>query len=267
MISVVGDAGVDRVHRVQSLEVGKTTIAESWKVLPAGGSANSAAYAAYAGAEVNLFASIGNDEAAAVLRAGTEQIPNLTTHFTELNEPTQTSVVIVDATGERTIVVCPQTFVARPTPADKAIVTASDVLLVNVEVASIRREWAAFSPGLHVLPCAHLEAEITSPQRWDVIVGSLDDHARPTDAELLAVDARVCLMTDGARGGWAWDVTAGWTKWASPATNVVDSIGAGDAFLGGVLVGCQHSMDSTSLIKSGVQLAVRSLAKNGSWPV
>ena len=86
IIAIIGDAGVDRYYRISRFRRGTTHIASYSVLHPAGGSANAAAHAAAAGAEVTLFAAVGHDEAGQLFRAACAVIPRLKIRLRELNE-------------------------------------------------------------------------------------------------------------------------------------------------------------------------------------
>ncbi len=266
MIAIIGDAGIDRYYRISRFRRQTTHIASYSVLHPAGGSANAAAHAAAAGAEVTLFAAVGHDEAGQLFRAACAVIPRLKIRLRELNEATQGTVVIVEADGERTIVVNPIREVLFPSEQDLALMRTAAVASVNIEEPSARRKWASSCSGLRVLPIAHLHQEESAGCRWDVVIGSLSDHALPDDRHLVSVEAQMCFMTDGAAGGAIWNNVTGWDRWSSPAVHVVDSTGAGDAFLGGVLAAASTSRNPEVLIKSGVERAVACLSVEGAWP-
>lgn len=266
MIAVVGDAGVDSSYRVVELRRGATQIASESVMRPAGGSANAAAHAAVAGADVTLFANVGRDEAGRFLHAAYSAIPQLQARLQEQDAPTQRSVVIVEADGERTIIIDRSCKALVPSEEDAALIRLAAVVSVNLDEPLERRKWSVNCPGLRVLPTAHLAQEASDGCRWDLVVGSLSDHPLPDEELLASVDAQICLMTKGASGGAAWTRADGWRRWSSPAVNVVDSVGAGDAFLGGVLAAAERSRDAEVLIRAGVERATACLGVDGAWP-
>jgi len=266
MIAVVGDAGVDRTYRLVEFRRGATHVVSEALIRPAGGSANAAAHAATAGADVTLFAAVGRDEAGRLLRAACAAIPQLKVRLQDQGAPTQSSVVIVEADGERTIIIDRSYEALMPSAEDAALVRSAAVVSVNLEEPLERRKWAVNCLGFRVLPIDHLSQEASAGCRWDLVIGSQSDHPSPGEDLLASVDAQICLMTDGAAGGAVWTREGGWRRWASPAVNVVDSVGAGDAFLGGVLAAASSSRDADVLIRAGVERARACLGVDGSWP-
>lgn len=269
MIAVVGDAGVDRTYQIECLRLGSVQIAEGLEIRPAGGSANTAAHAAAAGARVTLFAGVGRDEAASLVRRACEQLPGLRTRLQEWDTPTQCSVVLVERErdGERTIVI------ERPAQGltlledDKEILGSAEVVFINLENADERRSWVNSTAGYRFLPIAHLPEEAVAGRHWDAVIGSLDDHVRPSSDALNGVTAEFCLMTDGSAGGAIWTAAnRTWSRWSSPSLDVVDVVGAGDAFLGGVLAAAVDSWDVKVLVEAGVRRAQACLRVPGAWP-
>jgi ribokinase len=233
---VVGSVNLDQSFTVTTLPgPGETVLASSVSHAPGGKGGNQAVAAARAGASVQLVAALGDDSAAALLRAhltdngiglaGTVTVPG----------PSGAAVIVVDEAAENVIVVAPgaNAHLSMAAPAARAAIVAADVLLLQLEIplatalaaARVGREAGAVvivnaSPSRPATPDLQLLAEIA-----DVVVvneaESLEWHW-PT-AHL--------VITRGARGAThrhaqrRFDVTA-------PAVEAIDTTGAGDVFAG-----------------------------------
>lgn len=268
MIAIVGDAGWDYLYRVKKLPaVGGTVLGELAHEGPAGGSANSAAWAASLGTEVTLIAAVGDDAAGTRLEAACERVPRLHAVLQRAPGRTQVSSIFLTPDGERTLVVGRSSVPLRWSRDLIAPVADAAVVCLNVEDENLRGRLHAHADPLRVLPLAHLREEARAGRPWDVIVGSRADHEAPPQSRLQAVRASICVLTEGESGGAFFTPKDGWQRYyASRATMVIDPTGAGDAFLGGLLAG----LDATASPSEAVDLAAfngaRAVKWAGAWP-
>src|ERR1700741_4379973 len=136
-VCVVGSANMDSGFDVDPLpRPGETVLATAARSTPGGKGCNQAVAAARAGAQVQFVGAVGDDPAAAQLRA------HLSVHNVVLDEtlaipgPSGTAIIVVDAAAENTIVVAPGAN-AQLTPADatvRSVITDCDVLLTQLEI-------------------------------------------------------------------------------------------------------------------------------------
>ncbi len=181
-------------------------------------------------AELHLFTALGDDEAGAFIEQELAKT-RATVHAARRRAPHTRDLVMIDPSGERTIVVVGQPLHPRasdPLPwellagLDAVYFTAQDPQLLararaaRLLVATARRQRAIAASGV----------------RLDAIIGSKSD---PLEASTLGdYDPRpaALVMTDGARGGVVY-TDAGTGSFESPETSKAGgTYGAGDSFAG-----------------------------------
>jgi len=256
-VIVAGSINMDIVAQVQRHPVpGETISGTSLAYFPGGKGANQAVAASRAGAEVAMVGAVGDDafgpNLLEFLRSN-----SIDTSAIEVkaSTPTGTALIIVDATGENSIVVVPGANGAIQ--ADDVVQAAApqkgDVLVAQFETP-LSATTAFFATGrtagaaciLNPAPAAAVPQELLA--QVDVLVvnetelgvvsgASLGDS--PTAAEIRAAHDRLkalgftgCLVaTLGARG--AITVLGDRViEIAGRRVNAVDTTGAGDCFVG-----------------------------------
>ncbi|MGH3531538.1 MAG: PfkB family carbohydrate kinase [Mycobacterium sp.] len=235
-VCVVGSVNMDIGFDVDTLpRPGETVLAASARSTPGGKGANQAVAAARAGAQVQFVGAVGDDPAAAPLRAHLTANGVGIDGLITLAGPSGGAVVVVDSAGENIIVVTPGAN-GQLTPDSArlhAFAADCDVLLLQLEIpvttaAAAARE--ARSVGATVIVNA-------SPPGGDP--GELADLAEMTDVLVVneveaahwnwPVSHRVIT-----RGGHGATYTGGGEEFtvAAPSVEVVDTSGAGDVFAG-----------------------------------
>jgi len=211
----------------------------------AGGmSLHAAIAAARLGASVRMIGRVGDDEAAAFLRQrlaeegvdvrGLESVPG-----------TQTSLasVVVDAQGERQIVVHRGDALVRAHPLDPRVLEGADVVLADPrwpEGAAAALAWARERGVLSVLdaevaPRADLERLVPLAQ-WvafsqpGLALWSGDAPLGEALARALDAGPRVALVTLGAAGARWREAGQPVQRRTAPSVRAVDTTGAGDVF-------------------------------------
>jgi ribokinase len=257
---VVGSTNVDLVLHVPSLpRPGETLLGASTRREAGGKGANQAVALARLGADVGLVSAVGDDAegewSLAQLRGEGVDV----TGVAVVAEPTGLAVVMVDATGENSIVVSPgaNTRVAPP-----AALTA-DVLLLSLEVplASVA---AAAALGratgvpvvLNAAPATRLPASLLDDV--DVLVVNETEWealGRPTDGRVVVtLGAAGCRVLEEGR---SVDVPA------APAA-VVDTTGAGDCFAAALALGIGGGQSCADAVPLAVRAAALSVTKPGA---
>ena len=235
-VCVVGSVNMDLGLDVDTLpQPGETVLAASFRSTPGGKGANQAVAAARAGAQVQFVGAVGDDSAAAALRAHLTANDVGTEGLISLPGPSGSAIVVVDATGENLIVVAPGANgrLTLDSASLRELVADCDVLLLQLEIpitAAIAAAREAHSAGATVIVNA-------SPSGGDP--GKLAELAELTD---------VVVTNEGEAAHWVWPVThrvitrgargasyAGGGREstvAAPEVEVVDTSGAGDVFAG-----------------------------------
>jgi ribokinase len=242
MIVVFGSINVDLAARVTRLpRSGETLIGRDFSMQPGGKGANQALGARRAGAPVHLFGCVGRDPMAAVAlqalgRAGVDL-----GGVRECGAATGAALIHVDDAGENCITVVPGANAeARADQVPDALLTTNATVLMQLEVplaevAALARRARRHGTRivLNAAPALALPAALRDDV--DVLVVNETEAMTLTGADVdaacrqLAGPARAVVVTRGAKGAlgaWRGEIFAQ----ATPRIEVVDTVGAGDAF-------------------------------------
>jgi ribokinase len=258
-VVVVGSANLDHVCRVARMPAaGETTLAESYAIGLGGKGMNQAVAASLLGGDVALVAAVGDDDGAGVVRAGLAAAGVDSTHVrTCPGRATGAAFVTVAASGENSIVVASGAN-SEVSPADVRAALAERaaptviVAQLEVPVDAVAAAAAAARPAdrlvlnlapFRPVPAAVLELAdplVVNEPEARLLLGSAATAGGADDlgpvAEALARRCRSVVITAGARGAVAVDAT-GEPRWhRAPAVSVLDTTGAGDAFVGALAV-------------------------------
>ncbi len=302
----IGSMVVDRMHRTRRMLVANekglldsfgdaTTAQRPIEICIGGVLLNQLGWAALFGTQVGIFGRQADDEAGRILRAAMKRA-GIETHLDLTGSASSFAEIFVDADGERAIYMAPGA--TAETTADHVrrdhakFIERADRL--STEVSQLPLE-----ATLEALRIAH-ELGLSTVVDLDVLpsdaVVSLGDRetleAVLAEADLLkptALAARELLpkidaleelasalrerygsnsvvMTDAERGSLLCDVAG--TRWvhAYPVEAVVDSTGAGDAFLGGLLAGQTLGLGLDDAAKLGNACGAACVERVGAFP-
>jgi len=257
MVYCLGEALIDLVSTRPSRR--------EYTACPGGALANCAAAVARLGGEAAFVGKVGNDTFGRLLRRTLEEA---NVDCTRLLHGGKTSLAFatVDETGDRTF-----DFYRSPSSADLQLsaeeiadlsFTAEDTLSIGscCLLPSPTREAIAFAVRAARRAGAVIAMDVNlRPSLWqgydlkealhefvpyaDVVKMSEDEFAFVTDEEdeaaaaesLLARSAEIVFITRGAAGAAAYTKNGNRFTCAAPKVNVVDTVGAGDAFTGAAL--------------------------------
>lgn len=248
-VVIVGSVNQDVVARVERIPMpGETVLGRSLTRSGGGKGANQAVAARRAGgAEVAFVGAVGTDADGGLLRAALERDGIDVSGLAEVDGPSGTALIAVDAHAENTIVVVPGANAAleRLTDAQRAVVARARVLLTQLEVpVSLVLDAADARPdgSWHVLNAAPSAPFAGAADALLAVIDVLivNEHealeiADETDLDR-AVDAlsarvRAVVVTLGAKGSLV--VVAGErVEVAAVRADAVDTTGAGDTFCG-----------------------------------
>jgi len=232
-VCVVGSVNVDQSFTVDVLpRPGQTVLARTVSSASGGKGGNQAVAAARAGASVHLVAALGDDHAAAGLRAHLRDNGVALDGMVTVPGPSGAAAIVVDASGENTIVVAPgaNAHLTMTSPHVQAVVARADVVLIQLEIpieTALAAARTARDAGAVVIVNA-------SPARagLDALAGIADVVvANEDEAREWRWPVPHLVITRGAEGaryvhdGTSVDVSA-------PAVEPVDTTGAGDVFAG-----------------------------------
>jgi ribokinase len=232
---------MDMVFDVDTLpRPGETVLAASARSTPGGKGANQAVAAARAGAQVQFVGAVGDDPAAARLRAHLSANAVGTDGLITVPGPSGNAVVLVDSAGENAIVVAPgaNAYLTLDSDRLRAIVADCDVLLLQLEIP--------------VATAAAAAREARSAGAT-VVVNASPTGGDPDQLADLASLADVVVVNEAEADHWVWPVKhlvitrgadgatdrSGDKEFTIPAppVAVVDTSGAGDVFAGVLAAG------------------------------
>lgn len=288
-ILVVGSANIDLVNRVDRIpRAGETLTGLGFAQSFGGKGANQAAMAALAGARVTLVARIGDDA------FGERWGPYLagfgidTSHVTVTeNCASGTASIWVEATGENRIVLAPGANARLSADDVSRALGASarpDIILAQLETPQEATE-RAFWHARDSLVTTILNPAPAAPINDTLI--ALTDFLVPNESELRALamlkgitaDNDIALVTAygkatkarlvvtlGERGAAYFsprDMSEP-VVIAAPNVDVVDTTGAGDAFVGAFAVMIARGEDAARAIGRAVAVASHSVTRRGT---
>jgi ribokinase len=281
-IVVVGSANMDLVGIAARLpRPGETLLGDDFVMGPGGKGANQATAAARAGASCTFLGAIGSDAFGVTLKARLTASGVDTRQVRIAYGPSGVAIVMVDRSGENSIIVSPGangSFTALNED-EIAAIAAADVLVCQLEipVATVTQAArAARAAGTRVVlnaaPAMPLPQELLA--NVDVLVvneveaQTITGATRDDPAPLLAVVPRV-VMTLGAQGAWYGDRDGASRHVAPFDVQTVDSTAAGDAFTGAFAVAWGEGRDVVDAVRwacAAGAACVRKVGASSSLP-
>lgn len=289
-ITVIGSINVDLFAQVpHHPRPGETILGDSGQRTPGGKGANQALAARFQGAAVTFVGAVGSDSDAAV---ATERLRTAGVDLEELKvtteAPTGLAAITVSADGENTIVVLPGAN-ASVTPADVRSAVArgaaeQPIVLLQGELpretteAAVRR---ADSDGhrvvLNLAPWGEVSPDVL--RMVDPLV--LNEHEAAAVATALALEIpeeptelataltssgiRSVVLTLGPHGAVVAD-ESGARAVPAPPVSAVDTTGAGDAFIGGLVARLAAGDDLLTAASHAVRVGAYSVRHPGAQP-
>lgn len=284
MVVVFGSINLDLVARVPRLaQPGETLAAESFAMHPGGKGANQALAAARAGAAVALVGVVGRDPfaapALALLETGGVDLSNVR----RVPGPTGIALIQVNASGENAIVVIaganakldadaipagwlrPSTILVLqqeiPATANAAVVGrahASGARIV-LNAAPARPVDRRFLDHVDVLVVNEAEMRALAP------AAGFPDAPEAFARAFASRRGATAVVTLGAAGAVAADAGSSCSL-AAPAVAVVDSTGAGDAFVGTLAAALDRGSTLPAALAWGVAAGSLACKRAGAQP-
>jgi ribokinase len=265
-VVVVGSVNLDLVARVARLPGGGDTVAATgYTRVPGGKGANQALAARRLGAEVTMVAAVGTDDAA------DEALALLAADGVDLgpvrrvpDAPTGVALITVDDAGENTIVVVPGAN-ARLTVAAGELAGADAVLCqLEVPVETVAAAAAATPTGalfcLNTAPAAPVPAAVLD--RADLVVANRAEYAEVPGLDRAALVA----VTAGPAGAVLRAGGREVARASSPVITAVDGTAAGDAFVGGLVVGLLAGLDRETALRRACAAGAAAASRAGAQP-
>lgn len=277
---VVGSLNADLTLRVHRIPVpGETVVADETLRAPGGKGGNQAHAAARTmpGVVARMVGAVGRDDAGRELLADLERSGVDTAGVRAVDAPSGTAVIALDPDGRNTIVVAPGANHRWDTPPAVGA-DAGDIVVLQLElpldvVAAAARE--AADAGARILlnaaPVTPGAAELL-PFVDVLVVNELEatellglDPDDETSLRRAAAGADVDLIVTLGENGVAVAERSGRTARlpALPAT-VVDTVGAGDAFVGALAACLAAGEDLSTAARRGTAAAALTVAVPGA---
>ena len=251
-VAVVGHVEWVEFVRVSHVPAaGEILHAEEWWEEPGGGGAGAAVQLRKLAGTAAFFTALGDDELGRRARHALEEL-GLDVHARHRPEPTRRAITHVDSSGERTITVLGERL--APAAGDDLpwadLETADAVYFTAGDAGALRRARGArvLVATARVLPLLE-EAGV----QLDALVGSANDASESFSETDVDPRPRLCVWTDGERGGvYSSDGRRG-AYAAAPAPPVADKYGAGDSFAAGLT----YALGAQMTVGESLQLAAR----------
>jgi ribokinase len=284
MITVFGSINLDLIGRVSRIPLpGETVPGSSFSTAPGGKGANQALAAKRAGAMVRLVGAVGKDnmaeQALALLKAGNVDL----TSVRHLDQQQGVAMILVDDAGENVIGILPGANGAMtPDDADKAVgnLSSKDVLVVQQEIpqaATMRALGLARLNGstsiLNTAPFLDTTSAVAgtasivvaNETEFALLAGGSFGDLR-TAMDLWATSRKqAIIVTLGPDGAIAATPE---TMLHVPALAIepVDTVGAGDTFVGYLAAGLDAGLDLEAAMGRAAVAASLACLKPGAQP-
>jgi ribokinase len=288
-VAILGVFVADLAFRARRLPaMGETIFGSGFKMGPGGKGSNQSVAAARVGAKVTFVTKIGRDAFGEIALA-TWKREGIAAHAIQSDqEPTGAAFIYVnDKTGENAIIVYPGAGGAL-TPADvdaaaeairgaRVFVTQLEQPLATARHALGIARAAGVATVFNPAPAAPVEAAVyplcdfVVPNETEAAaltglrLDSLDDARRAGDA-LLAKGAGTALITLGEKGALFHARDRSLLVPAVNAGPVVETTGAGDAFVGGFAAALARGNDPLAATRFGCAVAGISVTRAGTAP-
>lgn len=288
-IAVIGSIVTDLAVRTPRVPaVGENVTGESFKVGPGGKGANSAVAVARAGAEAILIGCIGDDDFGRMEMACLREEGVIIDAVAVTPEaPTALAVIMLDASGENTILVVnganDHLSADAVTRALEGHREGLDAILINFEVAE-----AAVAAGVRMGKTMGIPTIVDAgpPRRYALetwagctilspntqetaeMVGYAipdDEMARHAARELLAAGPQAVVLKLGARGAWLLTKEQETLIPAFPV-EVVDTTGAGDAFSGTLTIATAEGLPPVEAVRRANAAGALAVTRLGTMP-
>jgi ribokinase len=221
---------------------------------PAAGGTVSALALARMGADVTFFTTLGPDTNSATIIEGM----GVRVVAAERTRPQTRVLAVVDPNRDRTLFVVGENdhpTADDPLPWDELAVM-DGVYFTGQDPRTLQLARAA---PVVVVTARRFDSLRRSGIRADALVGSGSDRGERFDLSELEQQPDHVIVTDGARGGTGYSAVA-------PPGPVVDTYGAGDTFVAGVLFGMASGWPMPQTLTFAATRAAECLTWRGAYP-
>ncbi|MGV9615302.1 ribokinase [Nocardia xishanensis] len=237
VIAVLGSINMDLVTTTRRRPApGETVLGSGFAMVPGGKGSNQAIAARRAGGTVAFLGAVGSDVFAGDLRRVLTESGVGTDRLRTLPGPSGIAAIVVDGTGENSIIVVggANTALTELTADDLALIGASDVLLCQLEIP-VPTVAAAASHArakdtvvmINPSPAQHLPSEV-----WDDVDVAVVNSGEAAQLGGALHAVRHLVVTRGSAGATYRGPDGAELSVPGVSVDVVDTTGAGDAFTG-----------------------------------
>ena len=231
-IAVVGSINADLVVQMPKLPGrGETVSSAEPAWFPGGKGANQAVAASRMGGEVTMFGAVGTDEPGQMCLSALQQSGVAVDLVQKVSAPTSTALVMVEHSGENQIVVADgaNQFASF----DSDFVAAANGVIVQFEIPeSVVLEVAKATKGIFCVNAAPVR-EISNELAALIDVLIVNEHEF---SQLGNPNSGLVVVTAGAGEVVAYQDGVVVAKSQPPKVEAVDTVGAGDTFVGAFVV-------------------------------
>lgn len=263
---IVGPIAWDTVvYTDQWLTRGGFTQGQRFIERPGGTAANVARALSTASVETGFVGYLGNDEHARLLDQEVENSQIAKLALTRIDGPTSHVLILVDDSGERTIVGLAPDYLDEVSLMDVDLQEGDTVVFVlwrdhfyaDLELA--RAAGCKLVVGLDAVADKRVSGV-------ELAIGSHNDLSSGIEPAALLNRFGSIVVTRGAEGATEYSSESE-THQPAVATEVVDTTGAGDAFLAGYLAAMTHSGSTAQQrLELGARWAAKTVATEASVP-
>jgi len=280
MVVVFGSINLDLVAQVARIPApGETLAGHSFATVPGGKGANQALAASRAGAAVSMFGAVGRDAFGASALVNLEASGVDLSGVIAVDTPTGIALIHVDARGENAItVIAGANGDAHAAQVPDKVLGPATTLLMQLEVpvaeaVLLARRARGARVILNAAPAMALPDDLL--RLVDVLIVNESEAAVVGKALALATTPEefaeaasmhyecTVVVTLGSRGAFA---ARGGERIliAAPATDAVDTTGAGDAFVGAFAAALDRGAPLRQALADGVAAGSLSCTRHGA---
>ena len=280
VIAVVGSAMMDLTAYAPDLpEPGQTLVGDLFTSGFGGKGANQAVIAAHCGAEVHFIGKIGNDLFGDSIKTNFSALGINSYNLERADTPTGVAHIWVDGGGENRIIIIPGANHEIESVKAVAAINGIENLSMVIAQCEIKQEvtLAVFSAAktrgcitiLNPAPYQDLSEELLELCDW-IIPNETEFrelHGQlPTSDEILKEfrPGKNSVITLGSLGAALINADGSILRTLAPIVNVVDTTGAGDAFVGTFAFALASGMSSDKALELGIKVASLSVTKKGA---
>ncbi|GAA2471515.1 PfkB family carbohydrate kinase [Winogradskya humida] len=279
-VAVIGRANIDLTIRLQHLpSAGRTAFGSALNSTAGGKALNQAVAVGRLGGRPQLIANAGADQWGERLRTAVMDAGVDTEHFTLVDgASTAAAVIQVTPNGESyvSLALSPATELTATSISQALTQHLPDVIVAQLDLQpeAARAALQTVRPRLligNLLPhpdfdrqlLAELDVFVVNEHEAAAVLGAADIDAEDAAAELRQLGPDIVIVTAGAKGAFYHGRGTAGKIPAIPVT-VVDTSGAGDAFLGAFALDFSGGQDVAKAARAGVHVASIAVQQHGA---